>query len=45
MGAGTDFSPGRRIAGAVEYLLDARLLFMISSYDDFVKRIALLCVK
>jgi hypothetical protein len=45
MGAGTDFSPGGRVIGAIEYLLDARLLFMISSYYDFVKQIAMLCVK
>jgi hypothetical protein len=45
MGAGIDFSPGRRVIGAIEYLLDLRLLFMISSYEDFVNRIAMLCVK
>jgi hypothetical protein len=45
MEAGIDFSPGRRVIGAIEYLLDLRLLFMISSYEDFVNRIAMLCVK
>jgi hypothetical protein len=45
MGADIDFSPGGRVIGAIEYLLDLRLLFMISSYEDFVNQIAMLCVK
>jgi len=45
MGADIDFSPGGRDIGAIEYLLDLRLLFMISSYEDFVNQIAMLCVK
>jgi hypothetical protein len=45
MGADIDFSPDGRVIGAIEYLLDLGLLFMISSYEDFVNQIAMLCVK